>query len=90
MDEKAAQLIADAPPGLIVAATEALRGLTDWTSETVEACVRETAESAGVGLGKLAQPLRAALTGQAVSPGIFDVLTLLGRDESLARLDAVQ
>ena len=42
----------------------------------------------GLGLGKLAQPLRAALTGQTTSPGIFDVLVLLGREESLARIDA--
>lgn len=90
MDEKAAQLIADAPAGLVAQATAQLRGLNAWTAESVEAAVRDQAEAAGVGLGKLAQPLRAALTGQAVSPGIFDVLVLLGREESLARLDAVQ
>jgi glutamyl-tRNA synthetase len=39
------------------------------------------------GLGKLAQPMRAALTGTTTSPGIFDVLVLLGRDEALARID---
>ena len=44
------------------------------------------AEELGVGLGKLAQPLRASLTGQTTSPGIFDVLTLLGKDESLGRI----
>ncbi|ALC12262.1 glutamyl-tRNA synthetase [Sphingopyxis sp. 113P3] len=88
MDEKAAQLLRDAPEGLLLDVTERLRGLTDWTSESIEAAVRETAETAELGLGKLAQPLRAALTGRAVSPGIFDVLLLLGRDASLARLDA--
>jgi glutamyl-tRNA synthetase len=46
------------------------------------------AEAHGVGLGKFAQPLRAALTGSTTSPGIFDVLELLGREESLARIDA--
>jgi glutamyl-tRNA synthetase len=45
------------------------------------------AEKAGIGLGKVAQPLRAALTGRTTSPGIFDVLALLGREESLGRLD---
>lgn len=90
MDEKAAALIAEAPDGLVAAATADLRALPEWTAEGVEAAVRAAAENAGLGLGKLAQPLRAALTGQAVSPGIFDVLILLGRDESLARLDAVQ
>ena len=48
--------------------------------------MREVAETAGLKLGKLAQPLRAALTGQTTSPGIFDVLALLGKDESLARI----
>jgi glutamyl-tRNA synthetase len=46
------------------------------------------AEDAGLGLGKVAQPLRAALTGRTVSPGIFDVLALLGQEESLKRLAA--
>ena len=90
MDDKARQLIDDAPAGLLAAARSRLATLPDWTAEAVEAAVRAQAEEAGLGLGKLAQPLRAALTGQAVSPGIFDVLMLLGRDESLARLDAVQ
>ncbi len=90
MDEKAAALIAEAPAGLVAAGRARLRGINDWTAENIEAAVRAEAEAAGVGLGKIAQPLRAALTGQAVSPGIFDVLLLLGRDESLARLDAVQ
>ena len=53
---------------------------------SVEAAIREVAEGNGVKLGKLAQPLRAALTGRTTSPGIFDVLALLGRDESLARI----
>ena len=88
VDEKAAGLLRDAPEGLLADATERLRALTGWNAEDIEAAVRETSESAGVGLGKLAQPLRAALTGRSVSPGIFDVLLLLGRDASLARLDA--
>ena len=57
-----------------------------WTPEGVEAAVREVADGAGVKLGKLAQPLRAALTGRTTSPGIFDVLALLGQGESLARI----
>lgn len=75
---------------MLASVTEKLRGLNNWNGEEIEAAVRETSESAGVGLGKLAQPLRAALTGRTVSPGIFDVLLLLGRDASLARLDAAQ
>ena len=52
----------------------------------MESAVKAHAETAGLKLGKLAQPLRAALTGTSVSPGIFDVLEVLGREESLARL----
>lgn len=58
----------------------------EWTLEGLEAELKAMAEELGLGLGKLAQPLRAALTGQTTSPGIFDVLVLLGRDESLARI----
>ncbi|MFC3096423.1 glutamate--tRNA ligase [Alteraurantiacibacter palmitatis] len=61
---------------------------SDWTIEALEANLKSYAEELGVGLGKLAQPLRAALTGQTTSPGIFDVLVLLGREESLARITA--
>jgi len=60
----------------------------DWTTAALEANLKTYAEELGLGLGKLAQPLRAALTGQTTSPGIFDVLALLGREESLARIDA--
>lgn len=87
MDDKAAALVKDAPPGIIAAARAALADLPEWTAEMVEAAVRAVAERADLGLGKVAQPLRAALTGRATSPGIFDVLVLLGRTESLGRLD---
>jgi glutamyl-tRNA synthetase len=60
--------------------------LSVWEHEPLDVAVRNVAESAGLKLGKLAQPLRAALTGKTTSPGIFDVLLLLGRDESLARI----
>ena len=65
-----------------------LRAEQDWTTAALEATLKAFAEQRGLGLGKLAQPLRAALTGQATSPGIFDVLALLGKEESLARIDA--
>ena len=57
-----------------------------WDTETLENAVRQVAEALGLKLGQVAQPLRAALTGRRTSPGIFDVLVLLGRDESLARI----
>ncbi len=90
VDEKAAEVLKAAPEGLLAAVTQRLRGLNQWTIEELDAAVRAEAEAAELGLGKLAGPLRAALTGRTVSPGIFDVLLLLGRDVSLARLDAAQ
>lgn len=62
----------------------------EWTEAALEEAVRGLAEESGVGAGKLIHPLRLALTGQGASPGIFEVLVLLGRERSLARLrDAV-
>jgi glutamyl-tRNA synthetase len=58
-----------------------------WSVAATEETVRAFAEKTGVKLGAVAQPLRAALTGRVTSPGIFEVLTVLGRDESLGRLD---
>ncbi|HET7575717.1 MAG TPA: glutamate--tRNA ligase [Sphingomicrobium sp.] len=84
-DSAAALLTGDARP-LIGAAHGSLAALAEWDSAPLEACIREVAEASGVKLGKLAQPLRVALTGRTTSPGIFDVLALLGRDESLARI----
>ena len=63
-----------------------LEGVKPWSHEALDACVRSYAEGAGVKLGKVAQPLRAALTGRSTSPGIFNVLDVLGREESLARI----
>ena len=59
-------------------------------SPGLEGAARAFAEQAGVPLGQVAQPLRAALTGRTVSPGIFDVMVTLGRDLALARLAAIQ
>jgi glutamyl-tRNA synthetase len=86
MDEKAASLLGGDAPDLLSAVHRSLASLQDWSAETIEQAVREVAEGRGVKLGQVAQPLRAALTGRATSPGIFDVLVLLGREESLARV----
>jgi glutamyl-tRNA synthetase len=64
----------------------ALEAVTLWTSETTEAAMRAFADGNNLKLGAIAQPLRAALTGRTTSPGIFDVLAVLGREECLARL----
>ena len=88
MTEKAAALLDDEARERLSSIAERLNRETDWTIEALEANLNAYAEELGLGLGKLAQPLRAALTGQTTSPGIFDVLVLLGREESLARIDA--
>ncbi|GAB4374770.1 MAG: glutamate--tRNA ligase [Kiloniellaceae bacterium] len=64
----------------------ALAALPEWSEAAIEAAVRVFAESANCKLGDAAQPLRAALTGSNVSPGIFEVMAVLGREESLARI----
>jgi len=66
---------------------EALSTVAAWEHEALEEAIRNLAEREGVKLGKLAQPLRAALTGRTASPGIFDVLVLLGQGESLNRIE---
>jgi glutamyl-tRNA synthetase len=86
MDERAASLLDGAGIDLLASTCRSIAAVADWSVEALEAAVRDVAEAAGVGLGKVAQPLRAALTGRTTSPGIFDVLVLLGRDESLSRL----
>ena len=63
-----------------------LEPVTDWSAESTEAAMRSFAEQNNLKLGAVAQPLRVALTGRTTSPGIFDVLAVLGRDECLARL----
>jgi glutamyl-tRNA synthetase len=87
MDEKAGSLLDDSGKALLAQARDAVAATDDWSAPALEAAVRTVAERGGIGLGKVAQPLRAALTGRTTSPGIFDVLALLGREESLGRLD---
>ena len=88
MTEKAASLLDDESRVRLTAISAALAKENNWTIEALEATTKALAEEWGLGLGKLAQPMRAALTGTTTSPGIFDVLVLLGREESLARIDA--
>ena len=86
IEPAAADLLGDDTRPLLEGAHAALAQLPDWEHEALDSAVRKVAEDAGVKLGKLAQPLRAALTGKTTSPGIFDVLLLLGQSESLARI----
>nr|WP_210307733.1 glutamate--tRNA ligase [Aminobacter niigataensis] len=87
LDEKAAALLAGPAKDVLKGAHAALAGVNeDWNAASAEAAIREFAGRENVKLGAVAQPLRAALTGKSTSPGVFDVLAVLGRDESLARI----
>ena len=86
IDDKAAALLTDEARGHLAIVHAALAAIPQWDHDSTDAAVRAVAEATGLKLGKLAQPLRAALTGKTTSPGIFDVLALLGRDESLGRI----
>jgi glutamyl-tRNA synthetase len=86
LEPKAAALLTPETRELIGRLRAALEAVTDWSSETTEAAMRNFAEQNNLKLGAVAQPLRVALTGRTTSPGIFDVLAVLGRDQCLARL----
>ena len=86
LDPKAAALLGPDAKRQLRTLTDALRALSSWEATTLEETVRRYAESAGLKLKDIAQPLRAAITGRTVSPPIFDVLAILGRESTLARL----
>ncbi|ESZ68596.1 glutamyl-tRNA synthetase [Mesorhizobium sp. L103C119B0] len=87
IDEKAAALLSADARAILRGAHAALQTVSgDWSAAAAEAAVREFAAAGGHKLGAVAQPLRAALTGRSTSPGVFDVLAVLGREESLARI----
>jgi glutamyl-tRNA synthetase len=86
LDPKAQALLTPEARDLLGDVSADLARVEPWTSEGTEQAVRNFAEARGAKLGAVAQPLRAALTGRTTSPGIFEVLTVLGKEESLARL----
>ncbi|MDP3409612.1 glutamate--tRNA ligase [Bosea sp. (in: a-proteobacteria)] len=86
LDAKAAALLDEAGKQRLPGLADKLSAVNDWSVEALEAAVRAFAEENGLKLGQAAQPLRAALTGRAMSPGLFDVMAVLGREETLARL----
>jgi glutamyl-tRNA synthetase len=85
-DDKAQQLLTEEARALLGRLASRLEADNDWELEKIEATIRTVAEEEGLKLGKVAQPLRAAVTGSTVSPPIFDVLAILGREEALARI----
>jgi glutamyl-tRNA synthetase len=87
MDEKAADILAKGGRAHLAALLPRFSAAQEWSGPALEAVVRAYAEETGAKLGSVAQPLRAALTGRSTSPGIFDVLTVLGREESIGRIE---
>jgi glutamyl-tRNA synthetase len=86
LDEQAMKLLDASGRETLAALLPRLAAVTAWRPAMLDASVRAFAEETGRKLGRVAQPLRAALTGRSTSPGIFDVLDALGREESLARI----
>jgi glutamyl-tRNA synthetase len=85
-EDKAAGLLDAAARARMAALAPELAGLATWDAASTEGVVRSFAEAQGLKLGQVAQPLRAAVTGKSTSPGLFDVLDVLGREETLGRL----
>jgi glutamyl-tRNA synthetase len=86
LDDKAAKLLDAEARAILARLLPELEAATSWTVPALEAAVRGFAEGTGQKLGTVAQPLRAALTGRSVSPPVFDVMAVLGREEALARI----
>jgi glutamyl-tRNA synthetase len=85
IDEKAAKNLNSVSHGILETLTPQLQNVT-WSRDELEALGNRVAESLGVNFGKLAGPLRAALAGRAVTPSVFDMMLVLGREETIARL----
>jgi len=87
VDEKALKILDDEARNTLAAARDDLAEFQPWTSEALEDWARDYAEKLGLKLGKLAQPLRAAVTGSTVSPPIFEVMAIFGQEETLRRIE---
>ena len=85
-DEKAAKALDNVSRGILTELTPQLQNAS-WTRDGLEAAVAGVAETHGLGLGKLAGPLRAALAGRTATPSVFDMMLVIGREETLARID---
>jgi glutamyl-tRNA synthetase len=87
IDDKASVLLNEEGVEMLRAVLPRFKAAADWTADGLDAIVRQLADEKSLKLGKIAQPIRAALTGRSTSPGVFDVLEVLGRDESLGRIE---
>lgn len=89
LDEKALKVLQEVGVTLLKTVETSLQGVTAWNSEALEAHLRSLSQTLDLGLGQLAQPLRAALTGRTVSPSIFEIMVILGKKATLERLHFV-
>nr|WP_111299807.1 glutamate--tRNA ligase [Paracoccus saliphilus] len=85
VDDKAAKNLDSVSRGMLKSLTAAVQNVS-WSRDDLEGAAKQVAEQNGLGLGKIAGPLRAALAGTSATPSVFDMMTALGRDETLARL----
>ena len=86
LDEKGSKVLDDLARAALASLDRPLVEAQDWSEAALEELCRAQAETQGIGLGKLAQPVRVALTGTTVSPGVFEVMRVLGRSEVLGRI----
>ncbi len=87
-EPKAAAALTDVSRGILAELTPHLQNAS-WERDSLEVAVKAVAEAHGLGLGKLAQPLRAALAGRSATPSVFDMMLVLGREETMSRIGAV-
>ncbi len=85
-DKAARKVLSSVSPNMLKDLTTRLQHAS-WSADELEAAVRDFAEEQSLGLGKIAQPLRVALTGRTISPSVFDMMEILGREETLARIE---
>ena len=88
MTPKAAKLLNEAGKAHLQDVISALETIEDWSHDALETAIQQIAERKEVKLGKIAQPIRAALTGSNISPGVFDIMCVLEKQETLARIRA--
>ena len=85
-DEAAAKALDTVSRGILKSLTPRLQDAS-WTKETLETILNDAAAENGIGFGKLAAPMRAALAGRTATPSVFDMMLVIGRDETIARLE---
>jgi glutamyl-tRNA synthetase len=89
MNEKARAILGDEAKALLKALMPLYEQLSDWSEPATQDAAKQYVEKQGIKLGAIAQPLRAALSGSNVSPGVFEIMAVLGKEETLARLKDV-